>query len=476
MNLYQTVVGIDPSGRRLSIAALRGGLGRPVPCAPPASYDLRGDREQARQEEAEGLLGEYVARNRLAGSAARLCVPADRVYTARLSFPPLGDRDLRAALELELERLFPVPPSRLRFGWRRLRTVSGGRAVHLIVAAAPSSYLERWEEISSRAGLSLRGAVPAGWAVSSACLLAGGGGGSSAILRDAGGAVEGTVLAAGEPVFASSRECPEESMPAVGLSLLEDGMVDAPGLGEEGPVPLIAPPGWFGKEGPGFPAGKDRFLLQEGFESRAAKAMDGSGAAGEQLPVWRVLGAFGAAADGKTIDLLAQHGDGAGSRAARVAVGVLAALTVLLAAAWPAAVAVRTSRELARLDAGIEAVRPAAAEVEEALADLARVEERIAVLGAAAEGRGETLAILRELTERLPQGTWLTGLRIEERKVEIDGLSPSASEIFPLLTREGRFRGVEFASPTTRQPDNLERFRIRAEYVPAARPAEGGGG
>ena len=58
---------------------------------------------------------------------------------------------------------------------------------------------------------------------------------------------------------------------------------------------------------------------------------------------------------------------------------------------------------------------------------------------------------------------------------EIDGLSPSASEIFPLLSRDGRFTEVAFASPVTRQPDNLERFRIRAEYIPPASRSEGDG-
>jgi hypothetical protein len=108
------------------------------------------------------------------------------------------------------------------------------------------------------------------------------------------------------------------------------------------------------------------------------------------------------------------------------------------------------------------------ARVEESMTALSDVEDRLAVLREASAGREETLTILRELTDRLPQGTWLTGLRVEDRKVEMDGLSPSASEIFPFLTRDGRFRKVEFASPITRQPDNLDRFQIRAEYVPGS--------
>lgn len=477
MTLFQTVVGIDPSGRRLALAAVRVGVAGPAPHAPAVSHELRGDREQARLEEAEALLGEYVARNRLSGNAARLCVPADRVYVARVTFPPLKDRDLRAALELELERLFPVPPSTLRFAWRTIGDASGKKLSTHVVAAAPAAYLEAWEEIASRAGLALRGAVPAGWAVWSARSFAAAGAppGLSAILRDAGGGVEGTLASGGEPVFTARRACPEESMPAEGLALLEDALVDAPAPEEEGPVALFAPPGWFAKEDTGVGTAGNRFRLEREFERAAAAAVRVGGGADEASAVWKMLGAFGAAADGRTMDLLAPPGGGAASRMGRVGALALAVLTVLLAVAWPSTLALRTSAELRRLDAEIEALRPAVADVEKSLGDLAAVRERIGVLGEGAASRGEALSILRELTGRLPDGTWLTGLRVEDRKVELDGLSPSASEIFPLLTQDGRFRGVEFASPITRQPDNLERFRIRAEFVPPE-PGAGEGG
>jgi hypothetical protein len=167
MNLFQTVVGIDPSGRRLALAAVRGGFGRPALCAPPFVGDLRGEREQQLLAEAEGALGDFVARNGLKGSAARLCVPADRVYSARVSFPPIREKDLRPALELELERLFPFPPSRLRFGWRRLPGAAGGKDVTLVVTAAPAEYIEWWEEaVSGRSRI--REAVRAGRPRSSA--------------------------------------------------------------------------------------------------------------------------------------------------------------------------------------------------------------------------------------------------------------------------------------------------------------------
>jgi hypothetical protein len=42
MDLFRTVVGIDPSGKRLALSAVRFGVGRPS-VASPAVFELRGD-------------------------------------------------------------------------------------------------------------------------------------------------------------------------------------------------------------------------------------------------------------------------------------------------------------------------------------------------------------------------------------------------------------------------------------------------
>lgn len=473
MNRFQTVVGIDPSGRRLALAAVRGGFGRPSLCAPPFVCELRGEKEQQLLSEVEGPLGDYVARNGLMGSAARLCVPADRVYSARVVFPPVREKDLRPALELELERLFPFPSSRLRFGWRRFSGGAGGKEVPLIVTATPADYVEWWEEAVSRAGLRLAGVIPSGWAMSSALSSAIPGreepGGATALLRETGDGVECFLLAGGIPVFASARRCPPGSMPAEGRSLLEEGLVDLPPSGDDAPVELFAPPGWFGEEGEKTVGGIP-FRYAGDIPSLPAVPAAVPPGDEESIPARKVAGAFGAAVAFRAIDLSEPGREEAGSRLARASAGILALAAVLFALAWPAGLYWRTKAELSRLDAEIAALKPAVAKVEEEIGNLGAVEGKVSLLREASAGRGEPFLILKELTERLPDGTWLTGLRVEDRKVEIDGLAPSANEIFPLLTREGRFRAVTFASPITRQADNLERFRIRAEFVPAPRP------
>ncbi|MBF8258989.1 MAG: hypothetical protein HW377_1363, partial [Actinobacteria bacterium] len=298
-----------------------------------------------------------------------------------------------------------------------------------------------------------------------------------AILRDLDRAVECTVMISGEPFFSSLRPCPPESAPAAGLALLSEALVGYPSGKDGADVSVIAPSGWWNR-GRLSGEGTESLRKVDGFESRAAKIMSAAAGSADAVPVWEVLGAFGAASSEGGPDLLAPEEKMSGAtKASRILTGSLAAAALLLALSWPAGILLRTNQEVRRLDAEISSLRPDVERVESSLALLGDIEGRIHILREAGTGREEPLQILRQLTERLPQGTWLTGLRLEDRKVEMDGLSPSASEIFPLLSRDGIFRKVEFASPITRQPDNIERFQIRAEYVPGyqSRTGEGGG-
>jgi len=472
---FQKSVGIDPSGARLAVVAVQGGLGGPSVVRPPLCHEYRGDREGARLEEAEAVLGEYVARNALVGAEAFLVLPAERVHTARAAFPPLREKDLREAVGMELERLFPVSPATLRYGYRRLPDVHSAGRIPLAVAAVSTDYLNRFEEILSRAGLSLAAAIPAGWAAGAAVSRLATAppaepGAASVLLRWLGDSVECTVLAGGEALFCASRACTPEAAPDEGMSLALAGITDLPDPPEDTGAALMAPAGWFpiGEFRPG--GSSVSFRVHEGFPGKmpAASGIGSPGAPEDPLPF---LCAFGAAVAGRDMDLLAPQRSGEMSRATRAILAASAASALCLGVAWPATVGWRAKTEIRRLDERVVALRPFAQEYEETLSDLDEAQARFSVLQEEASASGETLRILKELTDRLPNGTWVLTLRIDGRKVDMEGLSPSASEIFPALTRDGRFRSVEFGAPITRQADNIERFKIRGEYVPTS-PAE----
>jgi len=482
---FRTMIGIDPSGGRLAIVAVRRGVGGPSLAVPPLWHEPRTAKETVRFEEIEGVLGEFVARNGLVGAGAALVLPAERVYLARAALPPMKERDLRDAVGMELERLFPMPPAELRHGFRRLAGLSAGGKIPLVVVATPSEYIDRWEEIVTRAGLSLSAAVPSAWAVGAALSGAGGPSGepgrTAAVLRAAGAAVECTLFASGEPFFCASGPCSPGSASEEGLSLARAGFVDPPSSAGDGPVDLFAPQGWYGKEGKEIGDGGVVFRVRGAFDRPAVSALSGAGVGegGTAPDSFALLAAFGAALGEGRMNLLSPPRDGSDSRISRAFLGAAAVAALAFGIAWPSAVAWKAKTDLAMLDARVAALRPAAERYEETLSDLDDAQERIAALREEASASGEALQIVRELTDRLPNGTWLLSLRMDGRKVDIEGLSPSASEIFPALTRDGRFRSVEFGAPITRQADNLERFKIRGEFVPPppsvpASPAAGG--
>ena len=102
-----------------------------------------------------------------------------------------------------------------------------------------------------------------------------------------------------------------------------------------------------------------------------------------------------------------------------------------------------------------KAVRQSASAAEQTTAQLrqVRMRKRDAV---------PVVAIWEEVTRILPDGTWLTELRIDEGKVRIDGQSANASELIGALARSPLFSNVAFASPVTRdQQRGFERFQIQ---------------
>jgi general secretion pathway protein L len=74
--------------------------------------------------------------------------------------------------------------------------------------------------------------------------------------------------------------------------------------------------------------------------------------------------------------------------------------------------------------------------------------------------------ILEELTRRIPDHTWLTGLQFRDRRLLVQGQSPSASELIALIESSPFFQNTNFVSPVTKDAtSNQERFQISIEVV-----------
>ncbi len=75
--------------------------------------------------------------------------------------------------------------------------------------------------------------------------------------------------------------------------------------------------------------------------------------------------------------------------------------------------------------------------------------------------RAAVVDILRELTERLPDDTWLQQLSIRGSNIEIHGESTQATQLIELLENSPRFKSVAFRSSLTQvRTTDIERFAI----------------
>lgn len=73
--------------------------------------------------------------------------------------------------------------------------------------------------------------------------------------------------------------------------------------------------------------------------------------------------------------------------------------------------------------------------------------------------------LLRELTDRLPDGTWVENLEYQGNEVQIRGESTQAAALIGLLEQAPIFSGVAFRSPVSQIPNtDRERFHIGCTY------------
>ncbi len=74
--------------------------------------------------------------------------------------------------------------------------------------------------------------------------------------------------------------------------------------------------------------------------------------------------------------------------------------------------------------------------------------------------------VLNELSRIIPDKTWLTSLQYKDRRIQIQGQSPSASTLIEIIEASPVFQQTRFVSPVTRdRRTKLERFQIATDVV-----------
>lgn len=110
----------------------------------------------------------------------------------------------------------------------------------------------------------------------------------------------------------------------------------------------------------------------------------------------------------------------------------------------------------------IAAVTPEARQVEQQLEEsreLAKKMESLRRIGQTPD----KLKVLKDLTQLIPENTWLFNLRLSKQSLDISGMSQSASDLIPRLEKSGWLQKTEFASPIVTDASKHEHFKIKAE-------------
>jgi general secretion pathway protein L len=161
---------------------------------------------------------------------------------------------------------------------------------------------------------------------------------------------------------------------------------------------------------------------------------------------------------------LFHHGERPPSLAARLnwVIAIAAALLVLVFVATAVVALQRQEDALARLEAQTNAARREAQAARKRVEDAASLSERIGLFRWRRADGTRVVAVWEELTRRLPDTAWLTGLRVENDTLWIDGYARSASELVGAIAASPMFSGVALSAPVVREEGRAsERFQIR---------------
>jgi len=139
---------------------------------------------------------------------------------------------------------------------------------------------------------------------------------------------------------------------------------------------------------------------------------------------------------------------------------VLVAMAGILLLVWGGSALVKDELLRRQLRDQLAAREPQVEEAKNLQAEIADYKHQLDVLAPGQERRA--LAVLKELSDLIPQDAHLTSVNMRQERITLEGLARSASELVPALDKSKLFRNVSFSSPTTKVGDK-ERFTLTLE-------------
>lgn len=180
------------------------------------------------------------------------------------------------------------------------------------------------------------------------------------------------------------------------------------------------------------------------------------------------VGALGLALSGlsrvssRRLNLIPEEKRLIGERPSLVPTVVLIGLLILLGSALATRDYFQKQSLLGQLEAQISTLQPEMDRIGTLRTEIADREAQLRELQGFMQGRDTVLVLLREITERVPDNSYLNNLTIVQGKVNIIGFSDSASGLLPILRESPHLENV-FSRSITREPrTGRDRFQFEA--------------
>lgn len=146
---------------------------------------------------------------------------------------------------------------------------------------------------------------------------------------------------------------------------------------------------------------------------------------------------------------------------------LLLALILLLLVATVVTPLWQKARLLESLDSEVNRARNQAVQVDEVRQDLEQARQGSTVVLQHKWEQPRVLDLLRELTDRIPDDTWVQSLEYQNQEVQVRGESGQATALIGLLEEAPGFEGVSFRSPVTQVArTGKERFNLAFTFKP----------
>jgi general secretion pathway protein L len=408
-----------------------------------------------RMEELDPVLKETVLAWKLESAPVSLAVSPHQGFFRQASLPRAASENLAQVVGYELDRFLPLPADNLFYGFQVLEETE--TEVRLMLMAVPRDQVEVCLRLLTEATLRPVALEMAPMAAGKVFGLSGRPLPPAWLLLHLEEAsfelahLQGATMKA----FAQGRNLHGQDLSRAILAQVKK-------MASEPPNPQVL--GLYGTGGTDFKVGAlKQFELEVIYPSHIAiPGLQPEMNLSEVVPaVGAGLACLGQAPPGINLLPLAER--------AAVRVGRVSSTTTLLLVflglvfLWGASAFIHTRVELYRVNRQIAALSPEAKKVESLLQEsqaLAKQMESLRKIGQSPN----KLKVLKDLTQLIPENTWLSSLQLGKQYVNLGGTSSAASDLIPLLDKSGLFKKTEFASPTVTDASKLEHFKIKAEF------------